>query len=476
MQINLNETNPFEKARNAFKSSSTTPKTFAEHKAEFENSNLGRQIEKAFTPQPYEIENKGLFRMAGVLSYACQFVSVTAAASFIFAFILSRINTIDGAWYIAFILSGAALFVIEYLLRRETAPVSRQILLGQLSVKLWRRMAFVLVLTSIGVTSSYLGGFDTAAAIATDKPIYTAPTPLSAPVIDLQQIQERYKPQIADAKQAAKEYKQKRLWNNRLSIADGNKYRKLLAVVTAKESDLNNEIKAATATNTEQREKTIQENNRRKQTTRTEYDELIVSYDNSINENGGGLAGLSVVAQFVFFCCLFFRSHYLIETVKQYSSPPPPENETDPNNDGDGKKARRKTDINDGFSDVLPDLNNPESGIYNGAKMRVLRGGKSAQTQFASDENHQTQTDKIVFVSTDLTIEHTDRQSRKIKRLNITQVRGNISANKSRLRKAKQTGTYQQIENIKSILVYWKAKEHELIDKAVEMERGAAVG
>lgn len=469
MQLNFNN-NPFEKARDAFKSSSPNAKTFDEHKANFEKSRLGRQVEKAFTPLPYELENKGLYRMAGVLSYACQFVSVTAAASFVFAFIFSRINTISGAWYIAFFLAGAILFCIEYLLRRETAPVSRQILLGYFSSKLWRRVAFVFVLTSIGVISSYYGGFDTAAAIATDKPVFSAPTALSSPVIDLSEIRERYESQISDAKTAAAAYKKDRLWKNRLSIADANKHRKLLAVATEKENDLNNEIKAATATNTEQRNKTIQENNNRSVIAKRDYEELIISYDNRVNGSGSGLAYLSVLCQLIFFCCCFYRSYYLIETAKQYSSPNSGEDDTDPSGGGGYKRINKSAYNAREYEGIIDNQMDANEGLYNRVNMRVLRGGKSAQTEFVIDATDKTQaerkTTKTIFVPTDLTVKHTDRQTGEIRYLNITQVRANIGANKSRLKKARVSGTDRQIKNIKSILVYWKDREYELIQAA----------
>jgi len=84
MQINLNLENPFDKARQAFKKEAPPAQSYAEHKANFEKSALGQEVTKAFTPLPYEKENKGLYLTAGFVSYACQVVSIGAAASFVF--------------------------------------------------------------------------------------------------------------------------------------------------------------------------------------------------------------------------------------------------------------------------------------------------------------------------------------------------------------------------------------------------------
>ena len=209
-------------------------------------------------------------------------------------------------------MAAAVLFVIEFLLRKETPKLSQTILLHGFSVNIWRRAFFVLTLTAVGVISSYLGGFDTAAAVAENPPIYSSSPTLSASIIDTKEIQKRYASQIADAKTAAAEYKTRRLWKGRLSIADGNKYRKLLAIANSKENEMNAEVKTAMATNTSQQESTLIENNKRKDEAKISHSEKMTAYENRINDNGGGLARLSVIAQFIFFCCLFYRSHYLI--------------------------------------------------------------------------------------------------------------------------------------------------------------------
>ncbi len=481
MQLNLSgENNPFNKAREAFKSKAPEVLTFEQHKEKFENSTLGKQAKKAFTPVPYEVENRAIYTTAGVVSYACQVVSVTAAASFVFAFVLSRINTLPGAWYVSFGIAAAALFCIEYLLRKETPKLARTVLIGGLSANLWRRGLFVLVLTAAGIASSYLGGFDTAAAVADNPPAYVAPSDLTPTLLDAEEIRQRYSVQIADAKAAAKEYKTRRLYRGKISIADGNKYRNLLAVVTEKENAMNAEIKAAAATNTAEREKIRAENKQRTSAAKDEHGEAVAAYQNRIDQNGGGLAWLSVVAQFIFFCCVGFRSHYLIETAKQYASSAPTDGgDIDPN--GGGNRSKNAGSYSTELEDILKAQTDANGEIYNGAKMRVLRGGKSAQSELQIDATDANGIDanesKTVFVPTSLTVEHIDRTSRKIKRLNITQVRGNLSANRTRLRKAKESGADAgKIENIAGILRYWSAKEDELINAAADIEKSAAVG
>jgi len=371
---------------------------------------------------------------------------------------------------VAVFIAATALFVIEFLLRKETPKLARTVLLNGFSSNIWRRTLFILFLTATGITSSYLGGFDTAAAVAENPPAYLAPTPLSTTFINTEKIKERYSTQIADAKAAAAEYKIRRLWKNRLSIADGNKYRKLLAVATDKEAELNAEIQAAIASNTKQRESTSIENNRREKAAQSAHNEAVGIYENQINDNGGGLARLSVFAQLIFFCCLVYRSHYLLETAKQYASP-----NDDGNPDGSKQKKTDRLDNTD-FAEVLNNQKKRNSALLNHRKMRVVWRDKLAQTQLSSKAMQTMQTEKqgtqTIFVPTDLCIEHRDRQTRKIKQLNISQVRANISANKTRLRRAKKDGTDKQIENIELILEYWCERESELMQAALEIKSG----
>ena len=264
------------------------------------------------------------------------------------------------------------------------------------------------------------------------------------------------------------------MWKNRLSIADGNKYRKLLAVATDRETDMNAEIKTATQSNTNERAILLLENKKRENAAIAAHDAAMSEYENRINDNGGGLARLSVIAQFIFFCCLFYRSHYLIETAKQYSSP-------NDNNEPNGGKGKNTNDYRShDFEEILNNRKESNNEYLNQAKMRVLPSGKSPQSHLTSQATHTRQTHKRntqkFFVPTDLSIAHTDRQTGKVKRLNISQVRANISANKTRLRRAKETGTEKQIENIKLILEYWWGKENELVKAAANLEQEFATG
>lgn len=61
MQINLNSKNPFDRARQAFKKETPPAKSYAEHKANFEKSAPGAEVQKAFTPLPYPTRRKITF-------------------------------------------------------------------------------------------------------------------------------------------------------------------------------------------------------------------------------------------------------------------------------------------------------------------------------------------------------------------------------------------------------------------------------
>ena len=75
---------------------------------------------------------------------------------------------------------------------------------------------------------------------------------------------------------------------------------------------------------------------------------------------------------------------------------------------------------------------------------------------------------QIVSVPTDIYIEHKNRTTGKKQKMNITDVRRNLSANLSRLRKAKDTAT---IAAVGEQVAYWRAKENELIEKHQALER-----
>ena len=117
----------------------------------------------------------------------------------------------------------------------------------------------------------------------------------------------------------------------------------------------------------------------------------------------------------------------------------------------------------------------------NQTKMRVLRDDKLAQSHLTSETTHTKQSEmgriQTVFVPTDLSIEHRYRQTGKVKQLNISQVRANISANKTRLRRATaahidEAGADKKIESIELILEYSRKREEELMTAAMNLEHG----
>ena len=495
MQLNLNENNPFEKARNAFKKETLKPQTFEEHKANFEKSSLGRTVQKAFQDVPYEVENRGIYIVSGAVSYACQLVSVTAAASYVFAFVLSRISTLPYAWYVSLGIAAATLFCIEYLLRKETPKLSRTILLNGFSLNLWRRGLFVLVLTAAGIVSSYLGGFDTAAAVADSPPQYAAPSVLAPTLQDAAQIEKRYSAQIKDAKAAAADYKTRRLWKGRLSISDGNKYRKLLAVATEKEKEMNEEIKAAAAMNTKERDKMLNENKARETAAKAGHGEEVAAYNERIDTNGGGLAGLSVVAQFIFFCCLFYRSHYLIETAKQYASPTKQTSGPahDPSGNGGGSKKKTLDNLtnedietllhkaqkgaNDRFLNSANDSDNIRQ-MYTANDSAIspqIESANSLAKDFQvlrNDTTSRPQKGKTQIVYKDIEVEHIDKKSGKRTMKNLSEIKKNKRTRKSQLGQAiKANKSKKIIDNLKEQFDYWQGLEEQIYQLSNERQK-----
>ena len=111
--------------------------------------------------------------------------------------------------------------------------------------------------------------------------------------------------------------------------------------------------------------------------------------------------------------------------------------------------------------------------VANDEKPMKTSPAENRETHLESGRNGETQAPQtsavpppqtVVFIPQNLTVEHRDRQTGKIKRLRYDQVKGNLRANVSRLEKVLSSTKTDPatVENIREQIAYWKAKVREL--------------
>ena len=446
---------------------------FEEKKKAFQKSKLAEKLSKKYTPTAYEDANKPLYNTAQIVGYICQLSSIITASTFVFAAVYAKISNLPFPYLIAGAVALVALVLIEYLQANQAPKFFEQILLRGFSGKVARRGLFLLALSGVSLFFSYSGGFDFAQTVAASAPAYTAPVNLSPTVIDIEEITKRYDGQIKNAQTVAAEYKVSRIWKGRLSIADANKHRKLLAIATAKESAMNEEIKAAKASNEKERANILTENNRRSQVAKMEHSEAVQVHESKISDNGGGLSSCAIIMQALFFLCVWYCEKYEYEVaVEMADDIDETPSDKDPSGGGGGKRKHLDTLTNEEIEMLLhkAQIGANDSFLNNSkpdAKMRVLKNDKLIQSYLSNDTKRETQT-----VYKDIEVEHFSEQKQAIQMVNLAAVKRNKSAWKSHLKKALETNKPEsRIEDLKGKIDYWQGLENEIYQLSLEREK-----
>ena len=94
----------------------------------------------------------------------------------------------------------------------------------------------LLMLSGFSVTVSYMGSPDFI-SIVSNEPVYQKPT-----LSNIENIKEDYNTQIAQAKEEAEEYKNRKLWHGRLSDDNAIVYKELLDKVALLRDQMNEKV------------------------------------------------------------------------------------------------------------------------------------------------------------------------------------------------------------------------------------------
>lgn len=434
-KINLSNNNPFEERKKAFL-----------------QTKLAEKLAEKYKSKPYEEENKSTYEAALYAAYAFQLASIVTASTFVFASIHQKTATLPYSIALSVVLALAVLVLIEYLQATHAPKFFEQLFFRGFNGAVARRLSFLIFLSGFSLFCSYSGGFDFAEKVAEQKPQYVAPT-----LENIAEIENRYKAQIADAKAAAKEYKERRLYRGKLSISDGNKWRKLLAVATDKEAEMNDVI-----------HKTTSRNNLTLVKSKDEYKQTLADYQSEISSNGGGLSSFAIIAQVGFFLCIWYRERFEYQTAIQYAEPTD-DNAPEPN-DPSGKPHGKKRIINNltesDLETLFEQLNGSKDPQQNrakpNAKMRVLRNAENPQSYLTNSGKAEKQT-----IYKDIAVEHFSEQKGKIIMVNLSTVKSNKSAWKSHLKKAKESNRSQnRVNELIAKVEYWQGLENEIYSLA----------
>lgn len=425
---------------------------YEEKSKEFLNSKLADRLREKYRAKPFEEEYKPLYYVALIVSYLCNGFSILTASTYVFSYLLSIFLEIPSPNLLAGAVTFLVLVLVEALQRFLSPKLFKNGLQYGFKLSLFSLLLVIAAISTLSILASYNGGFDVVKVVSS-PPIYSAPS-----LYDIEEAKQDFNKMIAEAGAGAETYKKTRLYLGRLSNVDGREYKKLLSVKTDLQNKKLAKISSLEAFNREKVEKA-----------ELKHLEELREYSSSIESKGGGLAGVAIAAQLIFFLAIFFLEYYDYKTSTQYAiietvSPPlPPEQ----------KEV--------GFKSYQQSNNNYENGAYNRTQIGFNNSSKGIthqQPKKLLEQNNTTPTTitKTVYQRDKKTIKHTDKKTEKTKYYTLSQVNNFIKVYEGRVAE-----TLEQIERLKAgskpiavkeetlkdrraALQYWEGRREELLE------------
>jgi len=425
---------------------------YEEKSKEFLNSKLADRLREKYRAKPFEEEYKPLYYVALIVSYLCNGFSILTASTYVFSYLLSIFLEIPSPALLAGAVTFLVLVLVEALQRFLSPKLFKNGLQYGFKLSLFSLLLVIAAISTLSILASYNGGFDVVKVVSS-PPIYSAPS-----LYDIEEAKQDFNKMIAEAGAGAETYKKTRLYLGRLSNVDGREYKKLLSVKTDLQNKKLAKISSLEAFNREKVEKA-----------ELKHLEELREYSSSIESKGGGLAGVAIAAQLIFFLAIFFLEYYDYKTSTQYAiietvSPPlPPEQ----------KEV--------GFKSYQQSNNNYENGAYNRTQIGFNNSSKGIthqQPKKLLEQNNTTPTTitKTVYQRDKKTIKHTDKKTEKTKYYTLSQVNNFIKVYEGRVAE-----TLEQIERLKAgskpiavkeetlkdrraALQYWEGRREELLE------------
>lgn len=431
---------------------------YEEKSKEFQDSKLAERLREKYRAKPFEEEYKPLYYVALIVSYLCNSFSILTASTYVFSYLLSIFLELPSPTLLAGAVTFLVLVLVEALQRFLSPKLFKNGLQYGFKLSLFGLLLVIGGISTLSILASYNGGFDVVKVVST-PPIYSSPT-----LYDIEETKKDFNKMIAEAGAEAATYKKTRLYLGKLSNVDGREYKKLLGVKTELQNKKIAKISSLEALNREKVEK-------------AELKHLgeLKTHNSNVKSKGGGLAGIAISAQLIFFFCIWWLEFYDYKTSTQYAlieNPSPTQDKTV------GFKSYQHSNNNyenGAYNRQRIGFNNSSGGTTHQQSKSLLEQKKTAPT--GSSSNSLTTITKTVYKTDKRTIKHIDKKTGKTKYYTLSQVNNFIKVYEGRVGE-----TLEQIERLRTeckpvvakeetlkdrrvALLYWKGRREELLSK-----------
>ena len=275
---------------------------FEEKSKQFLESKHAQRLQNKYESKPYEEKYKLIYYITKIGSWFCNSISALTASTWVFTYVISLFKDLPYPSVIATFFTGIVLIALELLQRFLSGTFFKDSIQYGFKSALLGVLAGMIIIAGVSITFSYSGSFDFLYTV-TSPPTYQAPN-----LLNIEEVKGRYQDLVNTADKTAQNYYNRRKYKGRIATEDAAKYQEYLDKGLAYRDSLN---KAVLVTE-EKNDKTIEKSKK-------EYEEALQAYNNKANQQGNGLAVLSVIAILLFYLCMWYQEYYDFKTASQYA-------------------------------------------------------------------------------------------------------------------------------------------------------------
>lgn len=411
---------------------------FEERAKAFADSKLGRRLARKFTPKPYEKKRRGLYITAWVGSFFCNLVAIITGSTFVFTYAYGLLAKVPEPMLWAVLLAGLILIGIEALKQLLVPDLFQDWFQYGWKTSYFLQVIGIVVLIGTSTAFNYFGGFDFAGAVS------APPEMAKAELKNADDVRREYQPKIDKAEKEAEQYRQNKLWNGKLSDANGATYAKLLDDKKILERQMLAKVDSVEAFN-----------DRANAGAKAEHERKLQQHEEKTQVKGRGLAMFSVVCEILFIAFCWYRERYEYKTATQYAEMEPDEEpETQP---------QIKV-----LSTPPPHQHSNGNGVKNEATQRRPIGFHQGNTATATTQDQGgelivlTKSYKNTEYLDTFTIEH------KGKRYKLSDVERFCRTYSDRLKQSERAGDTNTAERRRTQMQYWESRKQELLEKIAQ--------
>ena len=390
---------------------------FDQKAKQFFESKEADRLRRKYESKPYQARFRPVYYLSIFTSYLGNIFSIITASTFVFSYLLSIVRELPYPAILAGTFTLCVLVCIEVLQRilgKNFFMVSLQS-----GVKL-SLLVPILTLSIISVTFSFKGSFDMV------KTVLSPPEYIKPELQGIQTIRNEYNALITDAGNDADEYKDRKLWNGRLSDKHAQVYNELLQ----RKDNLRNAMITTIAQAEENNRQSISQAN-------TDHEAALAEYQTNTQAKGSGLGIAAIIAQLIFFLSIFYMEYYDLRVASQYA--------------------------------VLDSNDQKQSFFFNNQTQKTGHPKRNPNGFFSKKQEdpvlEHVRTEKQVVLDDLYTVSHISKITGEEKRYTLQQLNGIIRTYTSRLEEAELLGDQKLVASRRKSLRYWEGKRKTLMGK-----------